>query len=268
VTAAAGTRVLVTNDDGVEAEGLRHLAAYARDLGMRVLVAAPRNDTSGCGTSRSVAPDGLVQTRTLQLPGLDGVPVHAVAAPPALIVIAACQGAFGAAPDMVLAGINPGANLGPGVLHSGTVGAALTAAHHHLPAVALSICYGERYHWQTALVALSVVLPAVLAGRRDGPPLILNANVPNVPPDELLGVRQTGLASQSDVRFTVRRVTPGLLCASHQEQAPCLEGDSAVLAAGYATVTALGPLAEDTDAVLALLDSGQMPDSPVAGDLR
>ncbi|MGC0418099.1 5'/3'-nucleotidase SurE [Embleya sp. AB8] len=255
-------RVLVTNDDGVEAEGLRRLAGRVRDLGMDVVVAAPEQDTSGCGTSRAYPADGLIRTGERRLPGLDGVPVHAVAGPPSLIVIAAFEGVFGPAPDLVLSGINPGANVGPSVMHSGTVGAALTAAAYRRPAVALSIRTGTTYHWATALAALTAVLPAALVPRPHGPPPILNVNVPNVPPGALLGIRRAGLAPHPDARFTVRRIGPRLLGADHHARpaAPTptacssLPGDSAVLAAGYAGVTALTPITEDPGAIPGLDD--------------
>ncbi|MFI0482960.1 5'/3'-nucleotidase SurE [Actinomadura sp. 9N215] len=262
--------MLVTNDDGARAEGLRRLAAHLCGQGVDVLVAAPERDQSGCGTSRSVADDGLVRTRSGVLPGLDGVPVHVVAAPPGLIVTAACQGAFGPAPQLVVAGINPGANIGPSVLHSGTVGAALTAAHHGRPAVAVSLTHGAPYHWDTALRALSSVLPLLVDSAEvpsppggsagvpsrfadgAGVPRLLNLNVPNVPAHRLAGVRRAGLGRRADARFTVRRLDPGHLRVSHDTDGVRDAGEAALLAAGYATVTALRTVTEDPDAVVAL----------------
>jgi 5'-nucleotidase len=170
---------------------------------------------------------------------------------------------FGAAPDLVLAGINPGANVGLGVMHSGTVGAALTAARHGCPAVALSIELGGPYHWPTALAALSVVLPVVLGpAAPDRPPLVLNTNVPNIAVHELLGVVRTGLAPRSAAEFTVERVGPELLRAHHRDGPSGSEGDSGLLAAGYATVTPLGLVTEDADAAFAL---PPLPDTPQPG---
>ncbi|MCB5906166.1 5'/3'-nucleotidase SurE [Streptomyces pinistramenti] len=261
----ACARVLVTNDDGVAAPGLLRLAAHVRDLGHQVVVAAPEGDESGCGTSRAVAPDGLVPTRSTTLEGLAGVPVHTVCAPPGLIVTAACQGTFGPAPDLVLAGINPGANVGPAVLHSGTVGAALTAAHHQRPAIAVSLGHGAPYHWDTALRALAVLLPGVLPVVPGHPPLLLNLNVPNVPLSRFVGVLRTGLGPYGDTRFTIQRCGPGLLRASHQEQQERRGGEAALLAAGYATVTPLRPPTEDTDAPLDLPAVDQAPAALVGG---
>ncbi len=75
----------------------------------------------------------------------------AIERPPATAVYLACLGAFGARPDIVASGINPGANTGHLILHSGTVGAALTAAGLGVPALAVSVKWSETgYHWETA----------------------------------------------------------------------------------------------------------------------
>ncbi|GAA3167437.1 5'/3'-nucleotidase SurE [Streptomyces ramulosus] len=251
--------MLVTNDDGVAAPGLRRLAAHLHDAGHEVVVAAPERDESGCGTSRAVAAGGLVPTRSTTWEEPAGVPVHAVGGPPGLIVTAACQGAFGPAPDLVLAGINPGANTGPAVLHSGTVGAVLTAAHHRRSAVAVSLGHGAPYHWDTALRALAVLLPGVLAVAPDRRPLLLNLNVPNVHPARLVGVVRTGLGPHAAARFTVQRHGPGLLRATHQEHQGHRGGEATLLAAGYATVTPLRPPTEDTGVLLDLPDARQVP---------
>ncbi|MFJ6657272.1 5'/3'-nucleotidase SurE [Streptomyces sp. NPDC091377] len=255
-------RVLVTNDDGAAAEGLRRLAAFAADRGMEVLAAAPEGEASGSGTSRAVPSDGLVRVGTRRV---DGILVHTVAGAPALIVTLACQGVWGEPPDLVLSGINPGANLGSSVLHSGTVGAALTAARFGRPGVAVSIDLGAVLHWQTALLALAEVLPLVgvpgpgevpTAAR---PPVVLNVNAPNVPPEQLRGVRAVGLADDPAVRLTALRVGPDLIKVGYQETGrtgptglPSEGGDVAVLAAGYATVTALSGVRADPAVMLSM----------------
>ncbi|MEV7938657.1 5'/3'-nucleotidase SurE [Kitasatospora sp. NPDC088264] len=256
-------RVLVTNDDGAAAEGLHRLAAFAADRGMDVLAAAPEGEASGSGTSRAVPADGLVRVGTRRV---DDTLVHTVAGPPALIVTLACQGLWGEPPDLVLSGINPGANLGSSVLHSGTVGAALTAARFGRPGVAVSIDLGAVLHWQTALLALAEVLPLVevpgpgevLPAAR--PPVVLNVNAPNVPPERLRGVRAAGLADDPAVRLSAVRIGPDLIRIGYQETGrtgrtgttglPGRVGDVAALAAGYATVTALSGVRADPAVVL------------------
>ena len=103
---------------------------------------------------------------------LPDVPVLAIERPPATAVYLACLGAFGDRPDVVASGINPGANTGHLVLHSGTVGAALTAAGLGVPALAVSLRWSEdgEYQWDTA-GALAV--PALeWVARGDGTPRV------------------------------------------------------------------------------------------------
>jgi 5'-nucleotidase len=122
-------RILITNDDGVEAPGIAALAAAVAAAGHDVMVAAPPKEASGSSAAiTSVSERGRVVVEERTLPGLAGVPAYAVAGSPAFIAILALGGGFGPAPDVLLSGINRGANAGHAVLHSGTVGAALAAA--------------------------------------------------------------------------------------------------------------------------------------------
>ncbi|MFF7635365.1 5'/3'-nucleotidase SurE [Kitasatospora sp. NPDC008050] len=155
---------------------------------------------------------------------------------------------------MVLASVNPGANVGSSVLHSGTVGAALTAARFGRPGIAVSIDLGPRQHWSTALLALAQVLPVALpTAGPGGPAVVLNVNAPNVPPDRLRGVRAVGLADDPAVRLTAAQVGPGLVKVAYWETEPLgRPGDMTALAAGYATVTALRGVREDPSVPLPL----------------
>jgi 5'/3'-nucleotidase len=133
-------RALVTNDDGVDSDGVRTLAAVVRDAGLETVVVAPGWDSSGASASlTSVLRDGRSMISERPDVGPDGVRTFAVEGSPAFIVRTAATGAFGAPPDVVVSGINGGLNTGHAVLHSGTVGAALTAATFGLPAMAVSI---------------------------------------------------------------------------------------------------------------------------------
>ena len=122
-------RILVTNDDGVDSPGIHALAAALVADGHDVLVVAPTDDRSGSGASIGRLYGGGPPPVTRRVwPELPDLSVHAIDAPPATAVFAACLGAFGDLPDLIASGINPGANTGHLVLHSGTVGATLTAA--------------------------------------------------------------------------------------------------------------------------------------------
>lgn len=133
-------RALITNDDGIDSEGIAVLARVAHDAGLDLTVAAPSWDSSGASASlTAVEQDGRVLFERRTLRGLPEVDAFAVEAAPALIVRLATTGAFGEEPELVLSGINHGLNAGRAVLHSGTVGAALTAATHGCRALAISL---------------------------------------------------------------------------------------------------------------------------------
>jgi 5'-nucleotidase len=255
--------VLITNDDGVAAPGLRHLATAVRDHGMSVIVAAPRQEASGTSASlTAVTSDGRVVFERTSLPGLDDIPAYGVAASPSYIVVLAGLGAFGARPTVVLSGINRGANAGHAILHSGTVGAALTAANNGARAMAVSLDVltaamassesggaaiaaidlvdDETRHWTTAATLAGRLLPWLL----DSPPgLVLNINVPDRPLDELAGVRHATLAPFGQVQMAVAETGEDFIRTAIEEigarQVPGT--DVALLADGYATVSPIRP---------------------------
>src|SRR4051794_16026023 len=191
-------RVLITNDDGVDAPGLHALATAIATTGHDIVIAAPQVDMSGQSAAIGrLHVDRSIDVDERELPGLEDVPCHAVAGPPALCVIAAHLGAFGKRPDFVVSGINPGPNTGGAVLHSGTVGAALTAANFGFSGLAVSMGTGEHMHWETA-ADLSVPCLEWLV---DQPArTVLNLNAPNLPLDDVLGVRWGELATFGSVR--------------------------------------------------------------------
>lgn len=133
-------KILVTNDDGIESAGLHALVRALVDAGRDVLVVAPDRDMSGSGAAiGQIHVDQHIDAERVDLPGLPGVPAYAVDGPPGLCVLAARLGGFGDPPEVVVSGINPGCNTGRAVLHSGTVGAALTAANFGGRGLAVSI---------------------------------------------------------------------------------------------------------------------------------
>lgn len=256
-------RVLITNDDGIGSEGLKALAAVAHDRGHDAFVAAPSRDNSGA--SASVA--GVTHGRDLAVerhtwPGWAPDAVLSVNATPALICRSALKGAFGPPPDVVLSGINRGANTGRAILHSGTVGAALTAYLEGRPALAVSLAVADPVdshgaHWAAAAITAGRLFDWLTSEMRH---LVLNCNVPNVPPGELRGIRVGRLApvgtSQASVtEDTGRRLplTVGAAVVHVHADGPHPEGrsgpptDMALLEDGYASVTAVVPVIEDPD---------------------
>jgi 5'-nucleotidase len=235
-------RVLVTNDDGVESDGIVALARSLHRAGHDVFVVAPASDLSGAGASigplHRSEPIPVAEHHWDELPD---VPVLALERPPATAVYLACLGAFGARPEVVASGINPGANTGHLILHSGTVGAALTAAGLGVPALAVSTKWSEEgaYEWNTAAELAVPALDWVVAG--DERPRVLNLNVPNLPLAEVRGVREAELAPYGEFWVASSDIRSGDLRIEFQGPAiePDGDTDAALVVDGYATVTPL-----------------------------
>ncbi|WP_433064531.1 5'/3'-nucleotidase SurE [Dactylosporangium sp. CS-033363] len=247
-------KIVITNDDGVAAPGIRHLARQVREAGHDVVVAAPHTEVSGAGTALSATVrEGRLLYETVALDGLDGVPVHSVQASPAYIAVLAGLGAFGERPDVLLSGINRGANAGHAILHSGTVGAVLTGAGDGLRGMAVSLdILGE--------VALNA-LPAVDDDRRNWPAAAtiavglldwlfeapagtaLNLNVPDRPVEGIAGLRPATLAPFGQVQMTLAEHGSGFVRTALKERGEerIPDSDIALLGEGYATITAVVP---------------------------
>ncbi len=229
--------VLVTNDDGVAAPGLAALAAAAAGIG-HVVVVAPADDRSGAGAA--VAPDWRVEGIRLSKIDVEGLgPVFAVVGPPALCVLAGLSGGLGARPRMVVSGVNRGPNTGLAILHSGTVGAALTAGNLGFPALAISIDSTAPVHLDTAAAVAASAMGWLLQAPAG---TVLNVNVPDLPFDQVRGVRETPLARFGTVEATLRSIGDGQADTLHVRVGAggdaCDGGtDAALLAAGFVTVT-------------------------------
>jgi 5'/3'-nucleotidase len=249
-------RVLVTNDDGLDSPGLSALAAAAAGQGLDVVVAAPLTEASGMSAALTAVTDG--GRIVLRRRDIDGIAFFGVGASPAYIVLLAGLGTFGPVPDLVLSGINRGANAGNAVLHSGTVGAALTAAGLGARAMAVSLDIITRgltlppdgeLHWSTA-AAVAASLLDTLADAPAG--TVLNLNVPDRPADALAGLRQVRLAAFGQARMAVAEsgddfVRTTIELDELDDDALSAGTDLAGLAAGYATITAIRPPAEAAD---------------------
>jgi 5'-nucleotidase len=190
-------RLLLTNDDGIDSVGLHVLARAMRAHG-DVVVAAPDSEYSGAGASLGALHLIQPEVRRTALDGIDEA--WSVTGPPGLCVMLARLGVFGPI-DLVVAGINPGANVGRAIYHSGTVGAALTARNGGMSGVAVSQAVagfgieGQGWdemiadqRWETAATVAGEVVAAVLAATLDGP-IVVNVNVPNLPLGEIAGWR-------------------------------------------------------------------------------
>lgn len=176
-------RILLSNDDGYQAEGLNVLALALADLAELVIVAPDRNQ-SGASHSLTLS-NPLRVSRTA-----DGI--YFVTGTPSDCVHLAITGLLDFEPDMVVAGINHGANLGDDVLYSGTVAAAIEGRFLGLPAIAVSLAGTELRHFDAAGQAARMLLEQLQ--REPLPPdTILNVNVPDRPVTQLRGFQATRL---------------------------------------------------------------------------
>lgn len=247
-------RILITNDDGIESPGLSVLARVALDAGAQeVVIAAPARDSSGASASLLGAEvDGRLVVDRKDAPDLpDGVESFAVRAAPGLIAFVAAHGGFGPKPDLVLSGVNRGANTGHAVLHSGTVGAALSAATHGIPGMAVSLADARPQHWATAGAYAAHVLDWLVREPtwRDR---VVNLNVPDLPAGEVRGLRRAPLAAFGAVQARVHEVEHGNLMLTYSELAASQESetDAGLLLRGWATVSLVHAPAFDPQASL------------------
>jgi 5'-nucleotidase len=261
-------RILVTNDDGVDSVGLYVLARRLVELG-DVVVAAPDREYSGAsaalGTLHLIRPE----VRRVRI---DGVPeAWSVTGPPALCVMFARLGVFGGPFDLVVSGVNPGANSGRAIYHSGTVGAALTARNGGVSGLAVSQAVDDfgvegqgwdemldHQQWETAAEIATRIARAMLDDL-PADPIVLNVNVPNRPIGELAGWRRTQVALLPPRTLATAELIPKIghdgAFDVRMEWGDLLElpadSDSGAVEAGYVAVTALCRIADDESVDLA-----------------
>jgi 5'-nucleotidase len=237
-------RLLVTNDDGIDAEGLHVLAQHIARTDHDVVVAAPSADASGSGAALGVFhADAHIDVKRVEIPKCDA-PAWAVSGPPGLCTLAARLGAFGEPPDVVVSGINAGLNTGRAILHSGTVGAALTAQNFGAKGLAVSVDAVTPWRFDTAaIVALEVLDQLIDAPARS----VLNLNVPARPHHELRGLKWARLAAFGAVRAAIAEArADGQLqieLRATDEVLP-VDTDTALCEAGYAALTSIVGIVE------------------------
>ena len=164
------SHILLTNDDGIEAEGLRELASALEGLGT-VSVVAPSREQSGSAQSLTLRQPIVCHTAGERRWAVDGTPADCI--------IVALHKLLPERPDLVISGINHGGNLGENVYYSGTVGAAREAAIHHLPAMAVSLVSKSAAPRFDAAARLTRSAADLIL--REGLPeqVLLNVNVPD-----------------------------------------------------------------------------------------
>jgi len=190
-------RILISNDDGYEAPGIRALAEGLKPLA-EIHMVAPDRDRSGA--SNSLTLDFPIRAHEIEhgVIRVDGTPTDCVHL--------AITGLLKQEPDMVVSGINAGANLGDDVLYSGTVAAAMEGRFLGLPAIAVSLA-GPGEHYATAV---DVIVRLINHLKRHPLPqdTILNVNVPDVAPSKLKGIRSTRLGHRHKSEPVIRDQDP------------------------------------------------------------
>jgi len=232
-------RVLLTNDDGIDAPGLAVLEAVAATIAREVWVVAPEHDQSGTSHSISLHAPLRFSRQGERRFGIGGTPGDCV-------VMAVRHLMLEAPPTLVLAGVNRGANLGVETVFSGTVGAAMAGMLLGLPSIALSQAFTDReaVKWETArALAPSVIRHLWAAGWSDQ--ACLNVNFPDVAPDAagpLTLTRQgVGLVKRIDVvaRNDPRGFDYHWLKFHRGPRQEDADTEAAVVAAGGISVTPL-----------------------------
>lgn len=179
----ARARILVTNDDGINAPGLKVLERVARSLSADVWVVAPELEQSGAGHSLTLRRPLQVRHLSKRRFAVDGTPTDCV-------LLAVTKLIRGRRPDLVLSGVNRGVNLGEDVTYSGTIAAAMEATLLDIPAIALSQARNGPLpvHWATAEHHAPDVIRR-LAAMEWTEGVLINVNFPNVTADRVDGVR-------------------------------------------------------------------------------
>ena len=191
-------RILLSNDDGYFAPGIELLAQTLSDLA-EITVVAPERDRSGASNS-------LTLDRPLRLrQAANGF--HFVNGTPTDCVHLAVTGMLDYLPDMVISGINVGANMGDDTIYSGTVAAATEGYLLGVPSLAVSLASHRALHYETAAQVTRRLVERFVESPL-GEPALLNVNVPDIAPEALRGIRVTRLGKRHKAEGVVKQVNP------------------------------------------------------------
>lgn len=256
-------RILVSNDDGIDTPGIIHLAGAMADLG-EVVVIAPNREFSGASAAIGAIHLGAPTVERRDFDG--GLEAWAVDGPPALGVFYATNGVFGAPFDLVVSGINPGANTGRAVYYSGTVGACTAGRNAGWSGVAVSqhVVFGSiegqafdeaiaglKFH---AAAEIAKVFVAALLADLPAEPVIANLNVPDLEVADMLGWQLAPIArnrfglgdSGSLVPIADRPGHYDVKMGWARQTVPPIDSDASLVAHGIVSVSYLSPVEHQT----------------------
>jgi len=191
-------RILLSNDDGYRAAGLKALYDALLPFA-RITVVAPERNCSGASNSLTLENPIRAEQAENGFIRVDGTPTDCVHL--------AITGLLEQEPDMVIAGINAGANLGDDVLYSGTVAAATEGRFLGLPAIALSMASHEPRYYQTGARVAAMLVKRLLVSPLS-PDSIINVNIPDLPFESLKGFQVTRLGHRHKAEPVVRDTDP------------------------------------------------------------
>ncbi len=197
-------KILVTNDDGINSEGLKVLANALKELG-DVFIVAPDRQRSAVGLSITIDRPLRIKKVGDRAFSVDGMPVDCVTL--------AIHRLMDSSPDLIVSGINDGQNIGYDVYHSGTVGAALVGTMFGIPSLAVSIA-NRKFSperdvvWYDTAAQVALKLARIICQRKLPDGISLNVNVPNVPLQEIEGIEITRHASATYEIEVHNRIDP------------------------------------------------------------
>lgn len=196
-------RILLSNDDGINAPGLYSLATALDAVG-DLLIVAPEREQS-C-SSHGITLHKPLRMKQVTLDGLEHVSAYHTSGTPADCVVLS-RYEEECVPDIVVAGINSGANMGEEVFYSGTVAAAMEGCLQGLKSIAVSVTAYENIDYRAAAEFVTRLVPAYIkCNLPEG--ILLNVNVPNLAPEEIKGVQVTRLGRRQYENFIDRRLDP------------------------------------------------------------
>ena len=243
------TKIILTNDDGVFSPGLHALAVALDKAGYEIIVAAPSSERSGWGAGVGTLDNGVeFEIQQYIIPDAPHIKAWGIDGPPAFCVLTAMLGTFGEPPELVISGSNDGANCGRGILHSGTIGAAMIAQNFGISAIAISQRRSNSTMlWETSGAVAVAASEWILGAPRK---TVININVPNKPIKEIRGVQRGRIAAFGTTKTSLKGEVPGKvkIVVTDRDVELKPDKDTALVDGGFVTITSLVGFRSETKA--------------------